>query len=71
MLAERTQALLARVFIFLVQERPTSRSENLQSDLANACSRVLVDTLAAMLQGGVPVLYNVHIFGPHLIGYVA
>ena len=66
--AEHTQALLARAFIFLVQERPSSRSEKLQRDLASACSRVLVDTLAALLQGGVPVLYNAHVFGPHLVG---
>ena len=67
--ADHTQGILARVFIFLVQERPSSRSEMLQKDLASTCDRVLVDALAALLHGGMPVLYNVHIFGPHLVGY--
>ena len=66
--AEQTPARLARVFIFLVQERPSARSKHMQTSLAHTCNKVLVDTLAALLQGGVPVLYNAHIFGPHLIG---
>ena len=58
------------MYTFLVHERPATRSQKLQSDLANACNRVLVDTLAALLQGGIPVLYHAHIFGPQLVGCV-
>ena len=61
------RAVLACVYTFLVHERPATRSQKLQSDLANACDRVLVDTLAALLQGGVPVLNHAHIFGPQLV----
>lgn len=67
--AEHGQATFARVFIFLLHERPSTRNEKLQSQLANACDKILVDTLAALLQGGVPVMYNSHVFGPQLAGY--
>jgi len=59
--------MLARVFEFFLQRRPSSRSANIEKDLASACSKILVDTLALLLQGGVPVLCNVHIFGPELV----
>ena len=62
--------MLSHVFSFLLHQRPTysMRSpQSLRKSLANVCESVLVDTLAALLQSGVPVLYNAHLFGPELI----
>ena len=62
--------MLAHVFSFLLHQRPTYSVRSPQSwrkSLANVCESVLVDALAALLQSGVPVLYNTHLFGPKLI----
>ena len=70
MSAEDVQAMLGHVFSFLLHQRPTYSARSPQSwrkSLANVCESVLADTLAALLQSGVPVLYNAHLFGPELI----
>ena len=72
MLAEDAQAMLAHVFSFLLHQRPTYSVRSPQSwhkSLANVCENALVDTLAALLQSGVPLLYNAHLFLPQLIRY--
>ena len=70
MSAEDVHAMLAHAFSVLLHQRPTYSMRSPQSwrqSLANVCESVLVDTLAALLQSGVPVLYNAHLFGPELI----
>ena len=70
MSAEDVHAMLAHVVNVLLHQRPTYSMRSPQSwrkSLENVCESVLVDTLAALLQSGVPVLYNAHLFGPELI----
>ena len=70
MSAEDVHAMLAHVFSVLLHQRPTHSMRSPQSwrkSLANVCESVLVDTLAALLQSGAPILYNANLFGPELI----